>query len=187
MTMRKALVIAVLAVWAAPTPLVRAEDAPGAPRDESAPTTPSPGAEAQPLKPAVVVEDDGAEPTPDGEEPGDSGAATQPGAPGPRRSPGLFGDPMMMFVMIGGMLLLFFWMGRGKRKQEAKRREMIAALKKGDKITSIGGIIGTIVDVREDEVVVKVDENNNIRMRLARWSVRGVGEEAKTEKPEERK
>jgi len=170
MTIRRTLVLALLAVWAAPTPLILAEDA-----------------EDQPLKPAVVVEDGGAEPTADGEGPGDSGAATQPGGAGPRRSPGLFGDPMMMFVMIGGMLLLFFWMGRGKRKQEAKRREMLAALKKGDKITSIGGIIGTIVDVREGEVVVKVDENNNIRMRFARWSVRGVGEEAKSETPEQRK
>lgn len=185
MTMRKALVIALLAVWAAATPLIRAEDAPGAGRDEPAATTPPPGAED--LKPAVVVEGDGAKSTPGGEEPDDSGAATQPGGAGPKRSPGFFGDPMMMFVMIGGMLLLFFWMGRGKRKQETKRREMIAALKKGDKITSIGGVIGTIVDVREDEVVVKVDENNNIRMRFARWAVRGVGEEAKTEKPEQRK
>ena len=185
MTMRKALVIALLAVWAASTPLIRAEDAPGAGRGEPAATTPPPGAED--LKPAVVVEGDGAKSTPGGEEPGDSGAATQPGGAGRKRSPGFFGDPMMMFVMIGGMLLLFFWMGRGKRKQETKRREMIAALKKGDKITSIGGVIGTIVDVREDEVVIKVDENNNIRMRFARWAVRGVGEEAKTEKPEQRK
>lgn len=187
MTMRNALVLILLAVWAASTALVRAEDAPGAGRDEPAATTPPPGTEDQPIKPAVVVDGDGAEPTADGEEPGDPGPDTQPGGAGPRGSRGLFGDPMMMFVMIGGMLLLFFWMGRGKRKQETKRRAMIAALKKGDKVTSIGGVIGTIVDVREDEVVVKVDENNNIRMRFARWAVRGVGEEGKTEKPEQRK
>jgi len=37
------------------------------------------------------------------------------------------------------------------------------------------------VEVREDEVVVKVDETNNVRMRFARWAVRGVGDEAKRE------
>ena len=58
---------------------------------------------------------------------------------------------------------------------------MLAALKKGDKVTSIGGIVGTIMDVREDEVVVKVDENNNVRMRFARWAVRGTGDDAKKE------
>jgi len=58
---------------------------------------------------------------------------------------------------------------------------MLAALKKGDKVTSIGGIVGTIMDVREDEVVVKVDEGNNIRMRFARWAIRGIGEKGKDE------
>ena len=46
----------------------------------------------------------------------------------------------MIFVLIGGMVLLYVWMGRNRRKQESKRKEMLANLKKGDKVTSIGGI-----------------------------------------------
>lgn len=97
------------------------------------------------------------------------------------------GGGSMMWIMMGGVLLMVLLMGRGKRKQESKRRQMLAELKKGDKVTTIGGIVGTILDVREDEVVVKVDETNNVRMRFARWSVRGIGEQAKAEKPEDRK
>lgn len=89
-------------------------------------------------------------------------------------------------IMIGVFVLMYVWMGRGKKKREAKRRDMLASLKKGDKVTSIGGIVGTVVEVREDEVAVKVDENNNIRMRFARWAIRGVGDQAKTKAPEDK-
>jgi len=94
------------------------------------------------------------------------------------------GNPLFswhILLLIGAMMLMFLFMGRGRRKTEAKRRTMLAALKKGDKVTSIGGIVGTIIEIREDEIAVKVDEGNNIRMRFARWAIRGVGEKAKDE------
>ncbi|HOD80065.1 MAG: preprotein translocase subunit YajC [Planctomycetes bacterium ADurb.Bin126] len=116
--------------------------------------------------------------------PGQGQPATQPGgqqAPPPRGP-----DMSFIWIMLGVMVLLYIWMGRNRRKQEAKRKEMLSTLKKGDKITSIGGIIGTVIESRETEVVVKVDESNNVRLRFARWAIRGVGEEAKAEKPEDR-
>ncbi|MBC8373292.1 MAG: preprotein translocase subunit YajC [Planctomycetes bacterium] len=109
---------------------------------------------------------------------------TQP-AGGPKGSPSLFNPQMLL--LLGGMVLLFVFMGRGKRKTEAKRKEMLSALKKGDKVTTIGGIMGTIMEVRDDEVVVKTDESNNARMRFARWAVRGVGDQGKSENAEEKK
>ena len=96
-----------------------------------------------------------------------------------------FLDGKWMFIMIGGFLLLWFWMGRGRKKEQQKRKQMLEAIKKGDKVTSIGGIIGTVVDVRDDEVTVKVDESGNVRMRFARWAIRGVGDAAKAEKPDD--
>ena len=93
----------------------------------------------------------------------------------------------MLFVMLGGVFLLYMFMGRSKRRQAAKRKEMLASLKKGAKVTTIGGIIGTVIEIREDEVTVKVDETNNARLRLTRWGIRGVGEEAKTEDSDRRR
>jgi len=129
------------------------------------------------------------------EEPGDTpGAADGPTGTGTAggkvpstqqtEKPG-FLDGKWMFIMIGGFLLLWFWMGRGRKKEQRKRKEMLESLKKGDRVTSIGGIIGTVVDVRDDEVTVKVDESGNVRMHFARWAIRGVGDAAKAEKPEE--
>lgn len=117
------------------------------------------------------------------------GAETQPAETQPvtKRKKGLFEGNTMLFVMLGGVVLLYIFMGRSKRKQAAKRKDMLATLKKGAKVTTIGGIVGTVVEIREDEVVVKVDETNNSRLRLARWAIRGVGEEAKTQGPDQRK
>ncbi|MGA2265871.1 MAG: preprotein translocase subunit YajC [Phycisphaerae bacterium] len=96
-------------------------------------------------------------------------------------------DNLFLPLILGVLLLMLLWSSRSRKKQEAKRQQMLAALKKGDKVTSIGGIVGTIVEVRDDEILVKVDETNNVRMRFARWAIRGTGEEAKTETPQDRK
>jgi preprotein translocase subunit YajC len=96
-------------------------------------------------------------------------------------------DMWLFAVLLGGVVLMWIWMGRGRRKQEAKRKEMLSNLKKGDKIVSIGGIIGTVIEAKPEEITVKVDETNNVRMKFARWAIRGVGEDAKTTSPDEDK
>ncbi|HUU60027.1 MAG TPA: preprotein translocase subunit YajC [Phycisphaerae bacterium] len=99
----------------------------------------------------------------------------------------LGGGNYILFIMLGGLVLLFVMTSRSKKKQQRKRNDMLATLKKGDKVTSIGGIVGTVIETREDEITVKVDEQNNVRMRFARWAIRGVGDAAKTEGPDEKK
>lgn len=139
-----------------------------------------PGAEEAP---APVKTDDTPSATPSEGAPASTGTAgPQTGQKGKGR--GIF-DQWFLFVLLGGVFLLWFWMGRGRKKEQRKRREMLAALKKGDKVTSIGGVIGTVVDLREDEVTVKVDESANVRMKFARWAIRGIGDEAKAERPED--
>ncbi len=44
---------------------------------------------------------------------------------------------------------------------------MVQSLAKNDKIRTIGGIIGTVVDIKGDEVTLKVDESNNTKIRIA--------------------
>jgi preprotein translocase subunit YajC len=59
---------------------------------------------------------------------------------------------------------------------------MLPNVKKGDKITTIGGIVGTIVEMREKDVTVKIDESANTRVKFARWAIRGVGAPDEEEK-----
>ncbi len=134
--------------------------------------------------PAPVDETDGSG-QPQGEAPKEP--ATQPGggAAGGNGGGSPFGSMKLMIIMVGGFFLLYIWMGRSRRKQKRQRQEMLTSLKKGDKITSIGGIVGTVIEVRDDEVTVKVDETGNVRMKFARWAIRGVGEVGKAENPDQ--
>lgn len=85
------------------------------------------------------------------------------------------GFNMFSMVLIFGAVILFMMMlGGGSRKQKKKQAEMLAGMSKGDKVVSIGGIKGSVVEVRDNEIVVKVDENNNTRMKFSKEAIREV-------------
>jgi preprotein translocase subunit YajC len=103
-----------------------------------------------------------------------SGEATTsaPGSPAggptdaaPQKSPS---SPytMLLFVAIMGVLM-YVMMFRGPKKQQQQHKLMLQSLKKNDKVRTIGGIFGTVVDVRDDEIVLKVDESNNTKIRIS--------------------
>lgn len=81
--------------------------------------------------------------------------------------------------LILGLLVLYFFVFRSKSKKEKSRVQMLNALKRGDRIQTIGGILGTVVDAREDEVVVKVDETSNTKITFSRNAIHRVVEEDK--------
>ena len=60
---------------------------------------------------------------------------------------------------------MLFFSSRTKKKEQQKVKQLLDSLKKGDRIQTIGGIIGTVVEARENEVLVKVDETNNTKIR----------------------
>ena len=63
-------------------------------------------------------------------------------------------------IMIALMLLVFYFLLiRPQKKRDKEAKDMMAALKKGDKIVTIGGIRGTVAAVTEQTVFVKVDDN----------------------------
>jgi preprotein translocase subunit YajC len=82
----------------------------------------------------------------------------------PRRSPTSLITTLLPFILI--MVVMYVLMLRGPRKQQQQHKQMVLSLKKNDKVRTIGGILGTIVDVRGDEIVLKVDESNNTKIRI---------------------
>ncbi|MDT8302636.1 MAG: preprotein translocase subunit YajC, partial [Sedimentisphaerales bacterium] len=66
----------------------------------------------------------------------------------------------LMFVM---MYLILF---RGPRKKQQEHKKMVQTLSKNDKVRTIGGIIGTVVDIKDDEITLKVDESNNTKIKV---------------------
>lgn len=66
-------------------------------------------------------------------------------------------------LTFGAVFLIFYFLIiRPQNKKQKDTQKMLEALKKGDKVQSIGGIRGTIVAVKEDSIVVKVDDNSKI-------------------------
>jgi preprotein translocase subunit YajC len=76
-------------------------------------------------------------------------------------------------------------MGRMRKKQQQKRQDELGGIRKNARIMTIGGIYGTVVQVRDDKkVVIKIDETTNTRMTISRSAVRSVlsGKEEEDEK-----
>ena len=81
---------------------------------------------------------------------------------------GGMGSSVIMLVV---MLAVFYFMlirPENKRKKEAE--QMRSSVKTGDKITTIGGIIGTVVNVKEDRVVIETGADQ-VRVELAKWAI----------------
>ncbi|MBO4321218.1 MAG: preprotein translocase subunit YajC, partial [Treponema sp.] len=57
------------------------------------------------------------------------------------------------------LLIMYFLMIRPQNKKQKETQKMIEALKKGDKVITIGGIHGTVASTKENTIIVKVDDN----------------------------
>ncbi len=82
----------------------------------------------------------------------------------PRRSP--FGGGGWIFIALM-FVLMYFILFRGPQKQKQQRKQLIQSLQKNDRVQTIGGILGTIVDIKGDEITLKVDESNNTKIKVA--------------------
>jgi preprotein translocase subunit YajC len=104
------------------------------------------------------------------------------------------GSMVSTFVTFGLIILIFYFlMIRPQKKKDKETKAMLDAMKKGDKVVSIGGIHGTVIAVRESTVIVKVDDNT--RMEFSRSAISQVVDstkakadaKAKTEKKSDEK
>ena len=93
---------------------------------------------------------------------------------------------MLPLYVMGFVAIIYFLILRPQRQQEQKRRAMIDALKKNDKVVTTGGIYGTVisVDPTTDRVVLRIDDEKGVKVTFTRSSVARVIEaESRREKP----
>jgi len=85
---------------------------------------------------------------------------------------GLFGGMLLPLVMIA--VLFYLMLIRPERRKRAQHAAMLDAMQKNDKVVTIGGIYGTIVNIQKEskDVTIKVDENT--RLRMLRSSIASV-------------
>lgn len=100
-----------------------------------------------------------------------SDPAALPGGPAPA-SP--FGGSSMLLVMFAVLALMLVMSAFTGNKEKKKRAAMLASIGRNDRVQTIGGVIGTVVEMRDDEMVLRVDDSNNTRITFSRSSVQGV-------------
>ncbi len=77
-------------------------------------------------------------------------------------------SPMIILFVI-----MYFMMIRPEKKRKKKEQEMLNALKHGDRVCTIGGIYGTITNIKDDTITLVVGREN-MTMVVARWAIRSV-------------
>lgn len=102
----------------------------------------------------------------------DATAATETTGAATTAAPG--GDMMMTIIMMVAMVAIFyFFLIRPQRKKDKQVKNMLAALKPGDKICTIGGIYCTIASLNEEDVTVTMGSQQNVVV-IKRWAIRSV-------------
>lgn len=79
--------------------------------------------------------------------------------------------PMVLIVVVFWLFLI-----RPQRKKDKKIKEMLAALKVGDRVCTIGGIYGTITNIRDESTITLAVGPQDVPVVFARWAIRNVEE-----------
>jgi preprotein translocase subunit YajC len=79
------------------------------------------------------------------------------------------GGAMMWVMMALIFVVMWFFMIRPQRKQQKELQAFRDSLKKGDKVVTIGGIYGTVCEIKEESVLIEVD--NNVKIRVSKQAL----------------
>ena len=83
----------------------------------------------------------------------------------------------MILPLVLMFVVFYFLLIRPENKKDKKVKEMLAALKNGDRVCTIGGIYGTITSIKDDTIELSVGRDN-VKLVFARWAIRNVEEVA---------
>ncbi|MEO1007384.1 MAG: preprotein translocase subunit YajC [Planctomycetota bacterium] len=104
------------------------------------------------------------------------------GGPPPRQGIGPF--EILLFGGVAFMLVLIFTSGRKAKREQRERQQMLDALARNDKVQTIGGIIGTVAEIRTDEVILKADDSGQTKIKVSRSAIQQVLSSRSTGKSE---
>ena len=76
----------------------------------------------------------------------------------------------MLITFLPMILIFYFLLIRPENKRKKEAENMRSSVKTGDKITTIGGIIGTVVNVKDEKIVIETGADQ-VRIELAKWAI----------------
>ena len=80
------------------------------------------------------------------------------------------GSPMSLILMVGLFAVMYFVMIRPQKKKQKEEQQMRDSIQIGDDITTIGGIMGRVVTVKEDSIVLETGADR-VKMKFQRWAI----------------
>ncbi len=96
---------------------------------------------------------------------------------------GMASSLIMILVMVA---IFYFMLIRPENKRKKEAEQMRSAVKNGDKITTIGGIVGTVVNVKESKIVIETGADQ-VRIELEKWAISSNETATEAAKEEEKK
>lgn len=80
------------------------------------------------------------------------------------------GNQWTFIIMIGVMVLMMFFMNRSQKKKQKEEQAKRDNVQIGDEITTIGGIMGRVITVKEDSLIIETGADRN-KMKIAKWAI----------------
>ena len=91
-----------------------------------------------------------------------------------------------MFILIAMLAVMYFIMIRPENKRKKEAEQMRSSVKKGDKVVTIGGIVGVVVDVKDNRFVMETGADQ-VRIELEKWALSTNETAAEAKKAEAKK
>ncbi len=81
---------------------------------------------------------------------------------------------LQMAPFFAVLIIIYFFMLRGPKKKQQEHQKMVQSLRKNDRVRTIGGILGTVIDIRGDDITLKIDESNNTKIHVIPGAIASV-------------
>ncbi|UJS19712.1 MAG: preprotein translocase subunit YajC [Candidatus Brocadia sp.] len=104
-------------------------------------------------------------------------------AAGKQSSPGGMLSMLLPFILM--FVVMYFLILRPQKRKEKERKALLARVKKNDRVVTAGGIHGLVTSVREHEVILRIDDAKDIKIKVDRSAIVTVAEVSHDDETEE--
>ncbi len=106
-------------------------------------------------------------------------------AAGKQSSPGGMLSMLLPFVLM--FVVMYFLILRPQKRKEKERKALLSRIKKNDRVVTAGGIHGLVTSVREHEIILRIDDSKDIKIKVDRSAIVSVVEVSHDDDTEETK
>ncbi len=97
------------------------------------------------------------------------------------QSPAAEANPLLSFLpFVLLMVIFYFLLIRPQQKRQKETQKMIDNIKKGDRVVTTGGMIGTVVGIQNDYMVLKLGDNDQSKVEILKSAITGLRETPNT-------